>query len=209
MKNKLFIITIFLTLLGNASNAENFNYDYIQARIGTTNSKATDELFIIEVSKSVHENIALRGGLAYRHGDWNLTGRVKEQTSTQITAEAIFHQELTANTDILLSVGYSNTEYKSTCKTIVTGHICTASSTTLNNHEAYGGGLGIRQRLSESIEAELFYAGITTSGNPTVNQVHLSLLKEISDKLSIGANYRWNTNRNDFNQSEIVLRRKF
>ena len=51
MKNKLFIITIFLTLLGNASNAENFNYDYIQARIGTTNSRATDELYIIEVSK--------------------------------------------------------------------------------------------------------------------------------------------------------------
>ena len=206
---KLLAMVISLTLINSYVSAEGFNYDYIQARIGTTNSKATDELFIIEVSKSVHENLALRGGLAYRHGDWNLTGRVKEQTSTQITAEAIFHQELTANTDILLSVGYSNTEYKSTCKTIVTGHICTASSTTLNNHEAYGGGLGIRQRLSESIEAELFYAGITTSGNPTVNQVHLSLLKEISDKLSIGANYRWNTNGADFNQSEVVLRRKF
>ena len=206
---KLLAMVISLTLINSYVSAEGFNYDYIQARIGTTNSKATDELFIIEVSKSVHENIALRGGLAYRHGDWNLTGRVKEQTSTQITAEAIFHQELTANTDILLSVGYSNTEYKSTCKTIVTGHICTTSSTTLNNHEAYGGGLGIRQRLSESIEAELFYAGITTSGNPTVNQVHLSLLKEISDKLSIGANYRWNTNGADFNQSEVVIRRSF
>ena len=206
---KLLAMVLSLTLINSYVSAEGFNYDYVQARTGTTNSKATDELFIIEVSKSVHENIALRGGLAYRHGDWNLTGRVKEQTSTQITAEAIFHQELTANTDILLSVGYSNTEYKSTCKTIVTGHICTNSSTTLNNHEAYGGGLGIRQRLSESIEAELFYAGITTSGNPTVNQVHLSLLKEISDKLSIGANYRWNTNGADFNQSELVLRRKF
>ena len=94
MKNKLFIITIFLTLLGNASNAENFNYDYIQARLGTTNSKSTDELYIIEVSKSVHENIAVRGGLGYSYGDWNLTGKYKEQSSLNITAEAIFHQEL-------------------------------------------------------------------------------------------------------------------
>ena len=206
---KLLAMVISLTLINSYVSAEGFNYDYIQARIGTTNSKATDELFIIEVSKSVHENIAVRGGLGYRHGDWNLTGKYKEQTSLGITAETIFHQELTTNTDILLSVGYSNTDYKSTCVTTAAHYICSASTTRANNHEAYGGGLGIRQRLSESIEAELFYAGITTSGNPTVNQVHLSLLKEISDKLSIGANYKWNTNGADFNQSEIVLRRKF
>ena len=202
-------MVISLTLINSYVSAEGFNYDYIQARTGTTNSKATDELFIIEVSKSLHENIALRGGLAYRHGDWNLTGRVKEQTSTEITAEAIFHQELTANTDILLSVGYSNTDYKNTCKIIVTGHICTTSSTTLKNHEYYGVSLGIRQRLSDSIEAELHYAGVKANNSPTINQVHLSLLKELTSKLSIGANYRWNTNRNDFDQSEIVLRRKF
>ena len=206
---KLLAMVISLTLINSYVSAEGFNYDYMQARIGTTNSKATDELFIIEVSKSVHENIALRGGLAYRHGDWNLTGRVKEQTSTQITAEAIFHQELTANTDILLSVGYSNTEYKSTCKTIVTGHICTNSSTTLKNHEYYGVSLGIRQRLSDSIEAELHYAGVKANNSPTINQVHLSLLKELTSKLSIGANYRWNTNGADFNQSEVVIRRSF
>jgi hypothetical protein len=34
-------------------------------------------------------------------------------------------------------------------------------------------------------------------------------MKEISDKLSIGANYRWNTNGADFNQSEVVIRRSF
>jgi len=206
---KLLAMVISLTLINSYVSAEGFNYDYIQARTGTTNSKVIDELFIIEVSKSVHENIALRGGLAYRHGDWNLTGRVKEQTSTQITAEAIFHQELTANTDILLSVGYSNTDFKNTCKTIVTGHICTSSTVKLNNYENYGASLGIRYQLSDSIETELHYAGITSSGNPTVNQVHLSLLKEISEKLSIGANYRWNTNGADFNQSEVILRRKF
>ena len=107
---KLLAMVISLTLINSYVSAEGFNYDYIQARIGTTNSKATDELYIIEVSKSVHENLALRGGLAYRHGDWNLTGRVKEQTSTQITAEAIFHQELSTYTDILLSVGYSKSD---------------------------------------------------------------------------------------------------
>ena len=206
---KFLAMVISLTLINNYVSAEDFNYDYVQARIGTTNSQATDELYIIEVSKSVHENIALRGGLAYRHGDWNLTGRVKEQTSTQITAEAIFHQELTANTDILLNVGYSNTDYKNTCKTIVTGHICTTSSTTLKNHEYYGVSLGIRQRLSDSIEAELHYAGVKANNSPTINQVHLSLMKELTSKLSIGANYRWNTNLNDFNQSEVVLRRQF
>ena len=206
---KLLAMVLSLTLINSYVSAEGFDYDYIQARTGTTNSKATDELFIIEVSKSVHENIALRGGLAYRHGDWNLTGRVKEQTSTQITAEAIFHQELTANTDILLNVGYSNTDYKNTCKTIVTGHICTTSSTTLKNHEYYGVSLGIRQRLSDSIEAELYYGGVKANNSPTINLVHLSLMKELTSKLSIGANYRWNTNGADFNQSEVVLRRKF
>jgi len=206
---KLLAMVISFTFINNFVSAEGFNYDYLQARIGTTNSRATDELYIIEASKAVHENIALRGGLAYRQGDWNLTGRVKEQTSSQITAEIIFHKDVTNNSDILLSVGYSNTEYKSTCETIVTGHICTTSSTTLKNHEYYGVSLGIRQRLSDSIEAELHYAGVKANNSPTINQVHLSLLKELTSKLSIGANYRWNTNRNDFDQSEIVLRRKF
>ena len=209
MKNKLFIITIFLTLLGNASNAENFNYDYIKARLGTTNSQATDELYIIEVSKSVHENIAVRGGLGYSYGDWNLTGKYKEQSYLNITAEAIFHQELRTNTDILLSVGYSNSDYKSTCVTTAAHYICSASTTRLNNHEYYGVSLGIRQRLSDSIEAELYYAGVKANNSQTINQVHLSLMKELTSKLSIGANYRWNTNGADFNQSELVLRRKF
>ena len=110
---KLLAMVISLTLINSYVSAEGFNYDYVQARIGTTNSQATDELYIIEVSKSVHENIAVRGGLGYRYGDWNLTGKYKEQTSLGITAETIFHQELTTNTDILLSVGYSNTDYKS------------------------------------------------------------------------------------------------
>ena len=98
-------MVISLTLINSYVSAEGFNYDYIQARIGTTNSRATDELYIIEVSKSVHENIAVRGGLGYSYGDWNLTGKYKEQSSLNITAEAIFHQELRTNTDILLSVG--------------------------------------------------------------------------------------------------------
>ena len=34
-------------------------------------------------------------------------------------------------------------------------------------------------------------------------------MKEISDKLSIGANYRWNTNGADLNQSEVVISRSF
>ncbi|MDB4071640.1 hypothetical protein N9512_04185 [Amylibacter sp.] len=206
---KLLAMVISLTLINNYVSAEGFNYDYVQARIGTTNSQAIDELYIIEVSKSVHENIAVRGGLGYSYGDWNLSGKYKEQSSMNITAEAIFHQELRANTDILLSVGYSNSDYKSTCVTTAAHYICSASTTRLNNHEYYGVSLGIRQRLSDSIEAELHYAGVKANNIPSINQVHLSLMKEITSKLSIGANYRWNTNLNDFNQSEVVLRRQF
>ena len=209
MKNKLFIITIFLTLLGNASNAENFNYDYIEFKVGTTNSDATEKEIYAVASKSINENISFRGGLYYFTGDWNLTGKYKEQSSLNITAEAIFHQELRTNTDILLSVGYSNSDYKSTCVTTAAHYICSASTTRLNNHEYYGVSLGIRQRLSDSIEAELYYAGVKANNSPTINQVHLSLMKELTSKLSIGANYRWNTNLNDFNQSEVVLRRQF
>ena len=205
---RLLAMVISLTLINSYVSAEGFNYDYIQARLGTTNSKATDELFIIEVSKSVHENIALRGGLAYRHGDWSLTGKNKEQTSSQITAEIIFHKEVLSNTEVLLNVGYSNTDYKTTCKTTAALYSCSAT-TRINNHEAYGGGLGIRQRLSESIETELYYVGVTSNGSPTTNQVHISLMKELSSNLSLGADYRWNTNGANFNQSEVVLRRKF
>jgi hypothetical protein len=181
------IIKFLFILLGSTANAETFNYDYIQARIGTTSSTAIDELYTVEISKGIYKNIA------------------------QFTAEVIFHKGVTSSTDFLVHLGYSNTDGKSTYLTNnFTGKTIT-SSYAYNNIEHFGASLGIRQILGESFEAEIHYAGIKANANsdPTLNQIHLSLMKNLSNKLSIGVNRRWNTNQSDFNQSELVIRRNF
>ena len=205
------IIKFLFILLGSTANAETFNYDYIQARIGTTSSTAIDELYTVEISKGIYKNIAVRGGFAYRNGDWLSSGSINEQSSRQFTAEVIFHKGVTSSTDFLVHLGYSNTDGKSTYLTNnFTGKTIT-SSYAYNNIEHFGASLGIRQILGKSFEAEIHYAGIKANANsdPTLNQIHLSLMKNLSNNLSIGVNRRWNTNQSDFNQSELVIRRNF
>ena len=56
-------ISILLVTLGSLANAELFNYDYVDFKAGTTSSKAGDREYSLEVSKSIHRNIALRGAV--------------------------------------------------------------------------------------------------------------------------------------------------
>ena len=51
-------ISILLVTLGSSANAELFNYDYVDLKAGTTSSKAGDREYSLEVSKSIHRNIA-------------------------------------------------------------------------------------------------------------------------------------------------------
>ena len=94
MKNKLFIITIILTLLGNVSNAENFNYDYVELRIGTTNSDANEKEIYGFASKSINNNFSIRGGFYYSYGDWTKNGKYREQDGKGFSLEGVFNKEI-------------------------------------------------------------------------------------------------------------------
>ena len=196
MKNKLFIITIFLTLLGNASNAENFNYDYIQANAGITSSTAIDRNLGISLSKSIHSNVALRANVTHRHGEWVASGSQRKQTGKRLALEGIYHRGIGANTDVLVTLGYSYEDTKTT----------NISSSKLESHAA---SLGIRQSLTDTIEGEIHYALMNSESNSSIRQVYTSLMFKISTNMSIGAKYMRNITGADFNQTGIIIRRKF
>ena len=196
MKNKLFIITIFLTLLGNASNAENFNYDYIQANAGITSSTAIDRNLGISLSKSMHSNVALRANVNHRHGEWVASGSQRKQTGKRLELEGIYHRGIGANTDVLVTLGYSYEDTKTT----------NISSSKLESHAA---SLGIRQSLTDTIEGEIHYALMNSESNSSIRQVYTNLMFKISSNMSIGAKYMRNMTGADFNQTWIIIRRKF
>ena len=196
MKNKLFIITIFLTLLGNASNAENFNYDYIQANAGITSSTAIDRNLGISLSKSMHSNVALRANVNHRHGEWVASGSQRKQTGKRLELEGIYHRGIGANTDVLVTLGYSYEDTKTT----------NISSSKLEYHAA---GLGIRQSLTDAIEGEIQYVLMNSESNSSIRQVYTNLMFKISTNMSIGAKYMRNMTGADFNQTGIIIRRKF
>ena len=59
MKVRLFIM--LCSLLSFSVCAEEFEYDYIQFGIATTDSKYTDKQYFVDLSKSVNDNISIKG----------------------------------------------------------------------------------------------------------------------------------------------------
>ena len=108
-------ISILLVTIGSLANAEVFNYDYVNLKAGTTSSKTEDRVYSLEVSKSVHSNIALRGSVEYSYGDWHIGREYKEQTVQTLTITGIYHKSILPSTDVLISSGYANTNGKVTC----------------------------------------------------------------------------------------------
>ena len=96
-------ISILLVTIGSLANAELFNYDYVDLKAGTTSSKAGDREYSLEVSKSIHKNIALKGAVHYTYGDWHIGREYKEQTQQMYTIEGIYHKSILPSTDVLIS----------------------------------------------------------------------------------------------------------
>ena len=193
---KLLAMVISLTFINSYVSAEGFNYDYIVANAGTTSSTAIDRNLGIGLSKSIHPNVALRANVNHRQGKWIANGSIREQTGIRLELESIYHRDIGANTDILVTLGYSYEDTKTT----------NISSYKL---EAHAASLGIRQSLTDTIEAEIQYALMNTESNPSIRQVYTNLMFKISPSISIGAKYMRNITGADFNQTGIIIKRKF
>ena len=193
---KLLAMVISLTLINNYVSAESFNYDYIVANAGTTSSTAIDRNLGIGLSKSIHSNVALRANVNHRQGKWVANGSIREQTGIRLELESIYHRDIGANTDILVTLGYSYEDTKTT----------NISSYKL---EAHAASLGIRQSLTDTIEGEIQYALMNSESNSSIQQVYTNLMFKISSNMSIGAKYMRNMTGADFNQTGIIIRRKF
>ena len=193
---KLLAMVISLTLINSYVSAEGFNYDYIVANAGTTSSTAIDRNLGIGLSKSIHSNVALRANVNHRQGKWVANGSIREQTGIRLELESIYHRDIGANTDILVTLGYSYEDTKTT----------NISSYKL---EAHAASFGIRQSLTDTIEGEIQYALMNSESNSSIRQVYTNLMFKISPSISIGAKYMRNITGADFNQSGIILRRKF
>ena len=200
-------ISILLVTIGSLANAEVFNYDYVNLKAGTTSSKTEDRAYNLEVSKSVHSNIALRGSVGYSYGDWHIGSEYKEQTVQTLTITGIYHKSILPSTDVLISSGYANMNGKVTCVG-PTGH-CTASSSTYSGLKAYGASLGIRQILPIDIEALFHYGIIKAEGGSNRKRGYLDLMKNFNNKISIGVSYTWNITGSEYNKSQIAIRRSF
>ena len=208
MKNKLFIITIFLTLLGNASNAENFNYDYIEFKVGTTNSDATEKEIYAVASKSINENISFRGGLYYYTGDWTTSSNFRKQVGKGFYLDSVYNAGITSNTDLVISAGYSFYSIEASSKQI-SGVISSNTNTNVDTN-IYHASIGIRQKILDTIEMEAHYRGIDVEkSTSSITQGNLILMNKLSKNTSIGIDYSWNINSSDFNRTVLFLRRKF
>jgi len=208
MKNKLFIITIFLTLLGNASNAENFNYDYIELKVGTTNSDATEKEIYAVASKSMNDNISFRGGLYYFTGDWTTSSNYREQDGKGFYLESVFNTGITSNTDLVISAGYSFYSIEAAYSQI-SGVVSSSSNTNVDTN-IYSASIGIKQKITDSIEMEAHYRSIDVEkGTSSFTQGNLILINELSENTSIGIDYSWNITLSDFNRTGLFIRRQF
>jgi len=193
---KFLAMVISLTLINSYVSAEGFNYDYIVANAGTTSSTAIDRNLGIGLSKSIHSNVALRANVNHRQGKWVANGSIIEQTGIRLELESIYHRDIGANTDILVTLGYSYEDTKTT----------NISSYKL---EAHAASLGIRQSLTDTIEGEIQYALMNSESNSSIRQIYTNLMFKISTNMSIGAKYMRNMTGADFNQTGIIIRRKF
>ncbi|MDC0109612.1 hypothetical protein OAI56_05045 [Amylibacter sp.] len=208
MKNKLYIITIFLTLLGNASNAENFNYDYIELKVGTTNSDATEKEIYAVASKSMNDNISFRGGLYYFTGDWTTSSNYREQDGKGFYLESVFNTGITSNTDLVISAGYSFYSIEAAYSQI-SGVVSSSSNTNVDTN-IYSASIGIKQKITDSIEMEAHYRSIDVEkGTSSFTQGNLILINELSENTSIGIDYSWNITLSDFNGTGLFIRRQF
>jgi len=209
--NKLTAVLISIILCTSA-NAEGFNYDYAQVGIGTTSHTNFDREYYVEASKSINNNIAVIGGLAYSYGDWNDPGEYEEQRANSYYLEGVYHKSVTPITDLVASAQYVHSDYKRTCTP--TSGSCGVYSDSTPSYDFYIANLGARHKVTDDIEVEGQYKYIKRDGGNVINrQAKLDLVKAVTKKISVGAEYTWDLNKasvnTKVNRYGVFVRRSF
>ena len=211
MMNKL-TATFISIILCTSVNAEGFNYDYAQVGIGTSSYKSFDKEYYVEASKSINNNIAVIGGLAYSYGDWNDPGEYEEQRANSYYLEGVYHKSVTPITDLVASAQYVHSDYKRTCTP--TSGSCGVYSDSTPSYDFYIANLGARHKVTDDIEVEGQYKYIKRDGGNVINrQAKLDLVKAVTKKISVGVEYTWDLNKASVNTKVnhygVFVRRSF
>jgi len=211
VKGFTLVVISTLSLLVASTNAiAEFNYDYIQAGIGTSSYKAYDKEYYLAISKPVKKDISVVGTIYYLYGDWNDPGEYEEQRVNAYSLEGIYHKQATPDTDLTASAQYSHSSYKLSC-TPTTG-TCGTYSDASPSFDHYGLSIGFRHKIQNDIEMNGRYNRTKTrwtSATSTTGQAGLSLMKEVFDKTSIGVEYAWGLNANGIDHYGLFVRRSF
>ena len=204
------ISAIILLITSPATLAKEFNYDYVQLGVGTGSYKSYDDEYYILASKSIDDNISVRGSLIYYYGDWNDPGEYEEQRVNGYSLEGVYHTKLTTDTDLLTSVQFSHTDYKLSC-TPTTG-VCGTYSDDTPSFDHYTVRVGARHNIEPDIEIEGQYNFIKshwTNSSTMSRQARVTLMKEVFDKTSVGAEYTWGLTGAKIDHYGLFVRKSF
>jgi len=211
VKGFTLVVISTLSLLVASTNAiAEFNYDYIQAGIGTSDHTAYDKEYHLAISKPVMKDISVVGAIYYLYGDWNTSGNRKEQRVNMYGLEGVYHKQVAPDTDLLASAQYAHSSFKLGC-TPTTG-TCGTYSDASPSFDHYGLSIGFRHKIQNDIEMNGRYNRTKTrwtSATSTTGQAGLSLMKEVFDKTSIGVEYAWGLNANGIDHYGLFVRRSF
>jgi len=206
MKIRLFIL--LWSLFSFSIGAKGFEYDYIQVGIATTDSKHTDRQYFVDLSKSVSNNISVKGLVAYTYGDWNDPGEYEELRSNSYAIEGTYHKEVLKSTDILTSIEFAHSDYKFSC-TPTTG-ACGVRTDDTPSFNYYLAKIGFRHKLRSDIEVEGKYKTIGIEGSSvTGRQYKMGLIKDIGSYISIGTDYTWGLNNGAADSYGIFVRKVY
>jgi len=207
------LTAIFISIiLCTTVNAEGFNYDYAQVGIGASNYKSFDREYYVEASKSINNNIALIGGLGYTYGDWNDPGEYEEQRANGYYLESVYHKSVTPITDLIASAQYLRLDLRRSCTP--TSGSCGVYADSTPSYDFYIANLGARHKVTDDIEVEAQYKYTKRDGGNVINrQAKLDLVKSVTKKISVGAEYTWDLNKASVNAKVnhygVFVRRSF
>jgi len=184
------LISILSFLLSVNSIASGLNYDFIQYEVGSTDSKHIQNVYSIDISKSIADNYAMKGVFSYFYGDWRDPGEYEEGIHKNFILEATYHRDINPRTDITASFQYLHSKYKHKgCNSS-----CTPNSkyTIDSRYHYYIPILGLRHLLDNNVEIEGRYKYIKREGLSTkTRQSQLLISKPIMENISLGAEYTW------------------
>ena len=89
------ILTLILSLTVSLfSYSKEFSYDFIDIEVSHSESKWTDDLYSILISKSITDNFSVEGVMGYHYGDWNDPLEYEEQKVKDFGIEGIITSHL-------------------------------------------------------------------------------------------------------------------